>query len=100
MYVGNTPLLHIVDQATRFQAGKWLQNITAKHTWEMLRACWIDIYLGPPDLIAHDAGKNFVSKEFKHYTKSMGVLTKSVLVEAHNSVGLVERYYGPLCRIY
>jgi hypothetical protein len=100
MYVNNMPLLHIVDQATRFQAGKWLQSISAKHTWDALRECWIDTYLGPPDLIAHDAGKNFVSKEFKLYAKAMGVLTKSVPVEAHNSIGLVERYHGPLRRIY
>ena len=66
----------------------------------MLRACWIDIYLGPPELIAHDAGKNFVSKEFKLYAKNIGVLIKSVLVKAYNSISLVERYYSPLRRIY
>jgi hypothetical protein len=30
----------------------------------------------------------------------MGVLTKSVPIEAHNSIGLVKRYHGPLRRIY
>jgi hypothetical protein len=100
MYIDSAPLIHIVDQATRFQAGRWLQNISAKHTWDTLRACWIDTYLGPPDLIAHDAGKNFVSKEFKQYASTMGITTKSAPVEAHNSVGMVERYHGPLRRIY
>ena len=32
MYISGNPLLHIVDEATRFQAGRWLQNISAKHT--------------------------------------------------------------------
>ena len=66
----------------------------------MLRSCWINIYLGPLELIAHDTGKNFISKEFKHYARDMGVTTKSVLVEAYNSISLVERYYSPLRRIY
>jgi hypothetical protein len=31
MYIENSPILHVVDEATRFQAARWLQNITAKH---------------------------------------------------------------------
>lgn len=100
MYINNSPVLHIVDEATRFQAGRWLQDISAKHTWDILRMCWIDTYLGPPDQITHDAGKNFISKEFKHYATTMGIQTKGVPVEAHNSVGIVERYHGPLRRAY
>jgi hypothetical protein len=62
--------------------------------------CWIDSYLGPPDLITSDAGKNFISKEFREYATTMGIRTKAVPVEAHNSIGMVERYHGPLRRIY
>ena len=62
--------------------------------------CWIDTYLGPPDVITHDAGKNFISREFKQYAATLGTITKSVPVEAHNSIGMVERYHGPLRRIY
>jgi hypothetical protein len=51
-------------------------------------------------LITHDAGKNFISKEFKQYATALGTATKSVPVEAHNSIGMVERYHGPLCRAY
>src|SRR5271170_5765081 len=54
MYISGSPLLHVVDEGTRFQAGRWLENISAKHTWDVLRMCWIDTYLGPPDLITHD----------------------------------------------
>jgi len=100
MYISGSPLLHVVDEGTRFQAGRWLQNISAKHTWEVLRMCWIDTYLGPPDLITSDAGKNFVSKEFKEYANTIGIRTKAVPVEAHNSIGMVERYHGPLRRVY
>ena len=83
MYIDGSPILHIIDEATRFQAARWLQNISAKHTWDVLRACWIDTYIGPPDHITHDAGKNFVSKEFTGYANSIAISTKSVPVEAH-----------------
>src|SRR6266702_6872748 len=62
--------------------------------------CWIDIYLGPPDIITHDTGKNFISKEFKQYTIILGTAIRNVPVEAHNSVKIVECYHGPLHRIY
>src|SRR6266699_5611205 len=62
--------------------------------------CWINIYLGPPNIITHNTGKNFISKEFKQYATILGTATRSVPIKAHNLVGMVERYYGPLCHIY
>jgi hypothetical protein len=100
MYISGAPLLHIVDEGTRFQAGRWLQNVSAKHIWDVLRTCWINTYLGPPDLITYDAGKNFVSNEFKQYVLVIGVSTKEVPVKAHNSIGMVKRYYGLIRRAY
>jgi hypothetical protein len=65
-----------------------------------LRLCWIDTYIGPPELITHDAGKNFISREFRQYAQSLAITTKSVPVEAHWSVGLVERAHPILRRAY
>jgi di/tripeptidase len=48
----------------------------------------------------HDAGKNFTSTEFKQLASSMSIKVREVPVEAHNSVGKVERYHGPLRRAY
>ena len=62
--------------------------------------CQINSYLGPPDLITIDTKKNFVSKEFKYYAVIIGVTIKSVLVKLHNSIGMVECYYGPLQQAY
>lgn len=100
MYIDGSPLLHVVDESTRFQAARWLKNMTAQHTWDSFRTCWVDVYIGPPDVIVHDAGTNFASKEFRQLASSMAIITKEVPVEAHNSVGLVERYHGPLKRAY
>jgi len=62
--------------------------------------CWIDTYLGPPDQITTNARKNFASKEFAQNANMLGVKLKIVPVEAHNSVGIVERYHGPVRRAY
>ena len=57
--------------------------------------CWINIYLGPPDIIIYNVSKNFISKEFKQYAIILRIVTKGVPVEAHNLVRMVERYYSP-----
>lgn len=100
MYIDNSPVLHIVDESTRYQAARWLRDVSAKHTWDTLRLCWIDVYLGPPDYILHDAGKNFVSREFRQLASSVAITTKSVPVEAHWSIGIVERYHAVLRQAY
>ena len=50
--------------------------------------------------MVHNAGKNFTSAEFRSMARTMAVTVKEVPVEAHNSVGLVERYHTPLRRAF
>jgi hypothetical protein len=100
LYLESKPVLQAVDSATAFQAARFLKDMSARTTWDTLRACWIDTYLGPLDMVVHDAGKNFTSTEFKQLARSMAVDVKEVPVEAHNSIGLVERYHAPLRRSY
>src|SRR6266516_5858974 len=78
MYIDNNPVLHIVDEATRFQAARWLKTITSSHVWDCLRSCWIDTYIGPPDVIVHDAGKTFISKEFRQNAAALSSIVKEV----------------------
>jgi hypothetical protein len=61
---------------------------------------WIDTYLGPPDNIVYDAGKNFASVKFRQYVKSIIIQVQEIPVEAYNSIGKVERYYAPLRQAY
>ncbi|POS82824.1 hypothetical protein EPUL_005094 [Erysiphe pulchra] len=100
MYIDGSPALHVFDEATRFQAAKWLKKMSSQHLWESLRTCWIDVYLGPPDLINHDAGTNFTSHEFQQNAHSLAITTKIAPVEFANSIGIVERYHKPLRRAY
>lgn len=77
-----------------------MNNISAKRTWDTLKLCWIDVYIGPRDHITHDVGTNFISKEFCQYAMSMAITTRSVPVEAHWSIGMVKRYHAVLRRAY
>jgi len=99
-YLDGKPILHVVDEATAFTAARFLKDELAKTLWNTLRNCWIDVYIGPPDRIVHDAGKNFSSEEFRANARTIGSETKPVPVEAHQSVGKVERYHAILRRIY
>ncbi|KAJ6050709.1 uncharacterized protein N7446_010818 [Penicillium canescens] len=100
LYIEGKPVLQVVDAATSFSAARFLRDMSARNAWDTLRACWIDTYQGPPDYVVHDAGKNFTSTEFKQLASSMSIKIKEAPVEAHNSVGKVERYHAPLRRAY
>ena len=47
-------------------------------------------------MIIYNIKKNFINKEFKQYMVNIGTIIKSILVKAHNSISMVECYYGPL----
>jgi hypothetical protein len=51
MYLGTpaTPTLYVINKATRFQAANFLNNISTKHIWAILKHYWMNIYLGPPE---------------------------------------------------
>ena len=94
------PVLYIVDEDTAFQAVWFLLNISALHVWEVLKLCWIDVYIGPLDFITHNAGTQFTSSEFKELAQGAGCQLQCVPVEAHHSIGKVERYHPILQRTY
>ena len=58
------------------------------------------MYVGPPEYITHDAGRNFISKEFQQYTTAMAILIKAVPVKAYQSIRLIKRAYLALWRAY
>jgi hypothetical protein len=48
----------------------------------------------------HNARKNFTAIEFKQLASFMSIEVKKVPVKAHNSIGLIKRYYALLRRAY
>jgi hypothetical protein len=52
------------------------------------------------DLITTDADKQFVTREFKQYADNMKITIKTIFVETHHSIEMIERYHDSLRRIY
>jgi hypothetical protein len=96
----NKSILHLMNEATRFQTNKWLKNITTKHVWDQLQFCWIDIYLDSLNLITSNASKQFIAREFKQYATNMKIRINIVSVKTHHSINMIERYHDSLRRIY
>ena len=100
MYINSSPILHIVDKATRFQATKFLLLESAIDTWNVIWEKWINIYISLPDIIYTDSGCNFILEKFHQNTTAIAITVKIAPVEAYNSISLVECYYTPLQRAY
>ena len=62
--------------------------------------CWIDVYLGTQDIIAHDAGSNLMARSFQLNAGLMKIETKPIPVEQANSMTYVEHYHVPLRRAF
>ncbi|KAI0991742.1 hypothetical protein K3495_g16445, partial [Podosphaera aphanis] len=103
LWLEDGPVLHIVDEATSFSAAEWLKGTereSAEEVWNAILRCWINVYTGPPEHLVHDAGKNFSSAAFRKNCSENKIEITEVPVEAHNSVGKVERAHKPLRRAY
>ena len=55
--------------------------------------CQINTYQRLLDYLVYNIGRNFSATKFRQYAKLIAIKIKEVPVEAHNSVGKVERYY-------
>ncbi len=64
-HIARKPVLHVLDEAAPYQRGIRLSEMIAEATWRALKLCWIDVYIGRTDLIAHDAGKHFIAENFQ-----------------------------------
>jgi hypothetical protein len=52
------------------------------------------------DVIIADADKQFVAREFKQYADNMKIAIKTIFVETHHSIEVIERYHDSLRRVY
>ena len=100
MYIQKRPILHLVDEATHFQAACFMKNVSSKETWKAIMRCWCYVYMGPPDHLRIDQGSNFISKEFRQSASSQGIEIMEAPVESPNTMSHVERYHGPIRTAY
>lgn len=77
-----------------------LSNITTDTVWWALRLCWVDVYLGPPDVVTDDAGKQFMARVFQANAGLLHIETKAVPIEFTNTMSLVEGHHGAVRRAF
>lgn len=95
VYINNYPILHIVDEGTRYSAAVRLLNQSTSHIWTMIIRCWAGIYTGMPNRIIVDQGTCF-GPSFVRLAEMSGVKVEHTGTESHNSLGIGERYHQPL----
>ena len=69
MYLDKKPIFHIVDAATTFLTGQFLNNVLTKKTWKTLRQYWINTYFSPSDGITYNTIINFDTTKLWAKTK-------------------------------
>jgi hypothetical protein len=92
-------LVHVIDRATRLNGVRFtpsLKNPSAPEIWNAIKLCWIDIYLGPPDILQVDQGRNFNASFIQTACAINGIEFQSIPTEAPWRMGVVERAHVPL----
>lgn len=84
----------------RYESAKCLINETAAEIWHAFRTCWQDMCLGLPDVVTHDAGTNFASRELAANCDLLHIRLSPVPKESPKTMGIVERQQDPMCRTY
>ena len=59
MYLSGDPVIHIVDDGTRFNAAYFLPDVSTETIWKFLVRGWFSIYTGKPNKILVDQGTSF-----------------------------------------
>jgi hypothetical protein len=72
MYISSKPALHVVCEATHYQAARLFSNMTANETWKLFSESWSKNYLGPPDILRIDQCTNFMADKFLSGLSSPG----------------------------
>ena len=96
MYIDGKPVLHVVNNATAFQAAKFLRNMEVTTVWKALQLCWLNTYIDSPNIIVYDTDTNFTAKKFRQSASAILITVKKVSVKAHNSISKVKRYHASL----
>lgn len=87
-----------MDEAKTFQEARGLANMTAEELWCALKACWIDVYLDPSDIITHDSGNNFITRALQANVEPLEINCRQVPIEVTNRMSLLYRYHEQLPR--
>ena len=59
VYLDVKPVLHIVDEATRFSVARFFSKFSTDSIWDAIVLCWSSVYTGLPHNIMVDEGSQF-----------------------------------------
>ena len=99
MYLDGKPVLHIVDEATRFSAARFLPKVSTDAVWDSLILCWSSVYTGLPHHVMVDEGSQ-LRKIFAELSALHDVKLEQSGIESHYILGIGERYHKPLRDTY
>ena len=87
---GKTPVLHMVDTATRFGAARVLEHEQGADVVQALDRGWFRPY-GPPRQLQCDEARCFCGQEVTTFLERHGTVVDVAPGEAHTRLGIVER---------
>jgi len=100
MYLDGRSVLHVVDRDTAFSAAAFTRAEDVETLWQLYNIVWVHPYVGHPAVIHVDQGPQFTSAAWKALAASAGSEVQWSGIEAHNSLGVGERYHAFLRQIY
>ena len=95
MHIYGDYILHFVDEATRFNTGKFVgKRVPIEKVWNTIIKCWSFVYPG----IAHTIEIYESTQHSDIFGESSAIYAIDVqksVIELHNSLGIGERYFDP-----
>ena len=94
------PVLHVLDTHTHFQNAVAPKSKSTRDIWDVFIECWASLYIEYPSKMRVDQESSIMSKGRESMASAHGIEFQASVVEAHNSIGVGERYHHPLRRIF
>lgn len=92
--------MHIIDTHTNYRSAEFVKSKASTDLWDCLIRCWATIFVGYPTKIILDHETAFNRSEFRGTASEADIFLQFSGVESHNSVGVGEKYHGPLRIVY
>lgn len=103
MHTPDGDVVHVYDAGTRLHAARFTtatKNPSAEELWAAIKMCWMDVYVGPPDILQFDQGSSMKSAFIQTACALNGIRYEAVPIEAPWRMGAIERAHAPLRLAY
>ena len=90
--VGQYDILHTIDVKERYSMLQLLEKNDSEHCKMAIVTGWVASF-GIPNFLLVDSGNPLLADPFASYVTDLGVTIIPVPVQAHHSIGLVERHH-------